>query len=304
MAASFALVIGLAVIEIGLRLFGVGRPVLYDANALYGYRPRPNQTLSPMFGPTIRINNLGLRCDDDWDATTDGRVLFLGDSVTYGENLSNAELFSSLAVRDLPGQRSCNGGVNAWGVENIHGLLVERGFLPAHTYVTVVIEDDFYRGLTRLHGELLWCKQPASALSHALWNLLHLADEHRRYVNWRWYSTPDVVEKVVEKAVEKLVELESVLRSKGFEHLLYISPMRSQLLAHAPKDALLMQQLAKHGIHATYLVDAVDALGLDQARREALFYDDVHLSKEGHALWGTIINRDLQRLSSPVTAPR
>jgi hypothetical protein len=298
LAALVVLATGLTMMEIGLRLFGVGHPVLYDSNVLYGYRPLPNQTLSPMFGPALRFNNLGLRCDDDWDAATAGHVLFLGDSVTYGGNVSSAELFSVLAVRNLPGQRSCNAGVSAWGVENIHGLVVERGFLPAHTYVTVLIEDDFYRGLTRLQGQLLWCRPPAFALAHAFWNFLHLVDERRRYLDWRWYGTADVLETVVDNAVRKLVELESVLKSKGFDHLLYISPMRGQVLAQVPKDALVLQQLAKHGVHAVYLADVIDSLGLDRSQREALFYDNVHLSREGHALWGTIINRDLLRAAA------
>lgn len=294
-----AIGLGLFAIEVGLRLFGLGRPVLYDSNALYGYRPVPNQRLSPLIGPTLRFNNLGLRCDDDWDAQTDGKVLFLGDSVTYGGNVANQDLFSELAVRDLAGQRSCNAGVNAWGIENIHGLLIDSGFLPARTYVTVVIEDDFYRGLTRVQGQLLWSLAPASALEQVLLNFLHLEDERRRYAHWRWYGTPEVVEKVVAKAVRQLVEIETALQTKGFQHLLYVSPMRGQLLSNVAKDALVAQQLAQHGVHATYLVDVVPSLVPDRTQQQALFYDNVHLSRQGHAVWGSIINGDLRRLLTP-----
>src|SRR5438045_366672 len=80
----------LIVIEIALRtVFGLGNPILYDSNALYGYRPLPNQTLSRRFGAPIHVNNLGLRCDEDWSGPADERVLFLGDSVTYGGNVTN-----------------------------------------------------------------------------------------------------------------------------------------------------------------------------------------------------------------------
>jgi hypothetical protein len=300
LVAVVAVTIALVAIEIGLRCFGVGRPVLYDSNALYGYRPLPNQRLAPLFGPALRFNNLGLRCDEDWDASTAGHVLFLGDSVTYGGNVSNAELFSTLAVHDLPGERGCNAGVNAWGVENIHGLLVDGGFLPAHVYVTVLIEDDFYRGLTRLHGQLLWCRPPGSALAHVLWNLLHLEDERRRYVNWAWYGTDDVVDTVVDKAVRQLVEIDAALAAKGFRHLLYISPTRDQLLHDALRDGRVAATLTRHGVRAAYLADAVKARGLTPSAMEALFYDNVHLSQQGHALWASIINQDLRQL---VAAP-
>ena len=294
--AVVAVTVALGAIEVGLRCFGVGRPVLYDSNALYGYRPLPNQRLSPLFGPALRFNNLGLRCDEDWDAQTAGHVLFLGDSVTYGGNVSNDELFSTLAVKDLPGERGCNAGVNAWGVENIHGLLVDRGFLPAHVYVTVLIEDDFYRGMTRLHGQLLWCLRPASALSHVLWNFLHLEDERRRYVNWAWYGTEDVVDRVLDKAVRQLVEIDAALEAKGFRHLLYVSPIRDQVLSDAPRDRRVAEKLARYGVRAVYLADAVHARGVSRSDQAALFYDNVHLSPQGHALWASIINEDLRRL--------
>ncbi len=296
LVAVVAVTIALAAIEIALRCFGVGRPVLYDSNALYGYRPLPNQRLAPLFGPALRFNNLGLRCDEDWEASPAGHVLFLGDSVTYGGNVSNAELFSTLAMHDLPGERGCNGGVNAWGVENIHGLLVDRGFLPAHVYVTVLIEDDFYRGLTRLHGQLLWCRPPASALAHVLWNYLHLEDERRRYVNWAWYSTEDVLDTVVDKAVRQLVEIDAALAAKGFRHLLYISPIRDQVLRDVPRDGRVAATLARYGVRAAYLADAVNARELAPSAKEALFHDNVHLSPQGHALWASIINQDLRRL--------
>ena len=304
-AALVALSVGLVALELGLRvLFGLGNPILYDSNALYGYRPLPNQRLSRRFGPALRLNNLGLRCDEDWDGNSDGKVLFLGDSVTYGGNVANHDLFSQLAVHDLAGYRSCNAGVNAWGVENIHGLLVESGFLPAHYYVTVVIEDDFYRGLSRVHGQLVWCRKPALALEEALFDFLHVEDENRRYINWRWYGTPDVVDKVVGNAVRKLVEVEEVMKAKGFQHLLYVSPTRDQLLSNLPKDEVVAQQLAKYGVHASYLVDAVESLVRDRSQKEALFYDNVHLSRQGHAVWASIINHDLRRLVTSAGAVR
>jgi len=300
LVAAVAVAATLGATEIVLRCFGVGRPVLYDSNALYGYRPLPNQRLSPLFGPTLRFNNLGLRCDDDWDGSPAGHVLFLGDSVTFGGNVSNDELFSTLAVKDLPGEQGCNAGVNAWGVENIHGLLVDRGFLPAHVYVTVLIEDDFYRGMMRLHGQLLWCHAPSSALAHVAWNVLHLADERRRYVNWAWYATDEVLDAVVDKAARQLAETDAMLAAKGFRHLVYISPMRDQVLHGAARDGRVAARLARYGIRARYIADAVQALGSTASEKEALFYDNVHLSRQGHALWASVIRRDLREL---VAAP-
>lgn len=297
-AITVVVVLGLA--ELGLRALGFGDPVLYDSNAFYGYRPLPNQRLVPFVGPAIRTNNLGLRCDDDWDGDPRGKVLFLGDSVTFGGNVADDELFTTGAVRGLAGQRACNGAVNAWGVENVHGLVVESGFLPAETYVVVLIEDDFYRGLTRVQGQLVWLQKPTSALEQVLLNAMHVLDEQRRYRHWRWYAPEPVVDAVVDRAARDLAEVQARLSSEGRRVLVYVSPMRDQVVDGAPPDALVARTLERYGIAATYLAGRVRAAVSDPGERAALFHDNVHLSGRGHAVWADLIRRDLE----PVLRPR
>jgi len=291
---STAVVLVLA--ELGLRNLGFGNPVLYDSNPFYGYRPRPNQDTSRPRGPALTFNNLGLRCDRDWDADGHGKILFLGDSVTYGGTaVANDELFSALATRGLDGYTSCNGGVNAWGIENIHGLLVESEFLPARHYVTVVIEDDFYRGLVRVHGQLLWCRRPTFAFEEALLDFCHYWDD-TRYLSWRWYAGPAMLEKVVDKAARELAEIDRLLASKGFVQRIYISPLRSQVVGTIPKDAVILSALRRQGVEAVYLGDRLAAVEPDRQHRNELFLDNVHLTPAGHALWGKMINQDLRAL--------
>src|SRR5437764_955827 len=77
------------------RLTGLGRPVLFYEHPSFGYRLKPNQETWRFGGAHFKINNLGLRAESDWDASTGNKVLFLGDSVTYGGNhISNEDLFS------------------------------------------------------------------------------------------------------------------------------------------------------------------------------------------------------------------
>ena len=83
---------------------GLGHPPLFYKNPHYGFRLRPNQNTVRFYGAKFNINNLGLRSQKDWDSITENKILFLGDSVTYGGNhLSNDELFSEIAVQNLLG---------------------------------------------------------------------------------------------------------------------------------------------------------------------------------------------------------
>ena len=136
--------------EVALNSFtGLGRPVLFYENPVYGYRMKPNQETWRFGGAHFKINNLGLRANEDWDDDIRGKVLFVGDSVTYGGNhISNEDLFSTLAVKGLP-LKAGNAGIPNWGVENVYGLVVEEQFAPAATVVLDEGGDDGGDGLPR-----------------------------------------------------------------------------------------------------------------------------------------------------------
>lgn len=295
--ATIALVIvaTLALAEVALRrLYGLGNPVLYDSHPLYGYRLRPNQRVGREGGAVIAVNNLGLRADRDWDANPEDKVLFLGDSVSYGGSyVSNDELFSTLAVRQFPGFTSGNAAVNGWGVENVHGLVVGTEFLPARVYVTVLPEGDFYRGLNRISGQPVWCRKPNGALHEVAFYYLNRIHE-RRYRAWETRSTADK-KRVVEAAAAKLAEMDQFLRRRGFLHRIYITPTRAQVLGRRGRDANVEAALRDRGLEVVYLADRLVARRLSTESARAFFHDNVHLSIAGHRLWGEIIGADLRQ---------
>lgn len=227
-------VVALVVAEVTLRLVGLGHPVLYELSPEYGYRPRPDQHVERLHGAGVRINNLGLRAVRDWDTTTSNKVLFLGNSVTYGGSyVSDSSLFSERAVAAASGRVSGNGGVNGWGVDNIRGLIVTRGFLPARTYVSVLLEVDFHRGLAQ-RPPYFSTASPRFALTEALVHLRYQLPE----LLWpgpALESAPGARQKA-EVAVRHLKEIDAFLRAKGRQHLIYISPYEAQLSGGQPRD--------------------------------------------------------------------
>lgn len=280
--------------EVALKsLAGLGRPVLFEPHPAYGYRLRPNQETHRFGGAHFKINNLGLRAAADWDARTEGKVLFLGDSVTYGGNhLSNGDLFSEVAVRGL-GVTAGNAGIPNWGVENVHALVVQAGFLPASTYVTTFIEDDFYRGLTTPQNKP-WIKYeaPAFALEEFADFVWHKYIRNPRNLN-RAERERKPAEVRATQATLKLAEMDALLKARGYRHLIFISPTRAEVLG-APRDARVEALLKEHGIEAVYLLDNPRVSGAPADEKRSWFQDDVHLTQQGHAVWGEAMGEALR----------
>lgn len=286
--------ISLFLVEVCLhKIMGLGNPVIYDSNPLYGFRPLPNKEYSRLYGANITFNNLSLRANNDWDENTDNKILFLGDSVTYGgSHIDNKQLFSYLAVKDLKQYQSGNAGVNGWGVENIYGLIVESDFLPAEIYITTLPEGDFYRGLSQISGLPFFNISPRFALNE-LWLFISYNQNKKRYLFWHYYAEEKEVSFVVEKAVKKLKEMDLLLKEKGFHHLIFITPTKAQVLQDANKDPLVQKMLIKYKLETIYIDDKLSENNLSAGERNDIFYDSVHLDKKGHELWANIIRNEL-----------
>lgn len=266
------------------RLYGLGNPVLYEDNPLYGYRPRPHQDVRRFGGKRVRINNLGLRADADWDTLRANKILVLGNSVTYGGSyVDNAELFATRLAAGRDSLRSASGGVNGWGVGNLHGLVVNHGFRPARTYVTVLLEGDFLRGLTLIGGLPLWVNKPRSALHEVVGHYLgDWVNRTRGQEDHEYERDPRLRAEIVANACRHLKALDDTLRQCGFRHFIVISPTRDQVFHAAPRDSLVHRLARAHGLRLVYLLPLLRPNGLTEG---AVFHDAVHLNAPGHAVW-------------------
>jgi hypothetical protein len=278
--------------------FGLGKVVVYDTSPVYGYRPIPHQDASRNKNIALRFNNLGLRADVDWDlAQTKNKILFLGDSVTYGGSyIANSELFSTLAIKDFKNYQSANAGVNAWGVLNVHALIKQMAFLPADIYVSVFPEGDFYRGLMRIGGQPFWSQTPKYALEE-LWQYL----AYKINLKKTWSQTQTPLSKssqihTVELAALSIKDLNIYFDSQHKKHLLYISPSRSQMQGKTTINTDIKQALQKYNIEVVYIKDKLEQMNIKNI--DALFHDEIHLTKEGHRAWGEVISADIKKLVS------
>ena len=138
--------------EAYLKYIGLGDPITYDRNDVYGYSPKPNQKKKRLNNSTVTINDVGLRSIFDWKSNNDKKkIIFFGDSVTYGGSyIDDKETFVYLSCKNLKNpQLLCgNAGVNAYGIFNIvFRSRYDLRLSDDHLRIFLLIPDDFYRGL-------------------------------------------------------------------------------------------------------------------------------------------------------------
>jgi lysophospholipase L1-like esterase len=94
--AAFTTLLVLGGIEIGYRIAGYGRRVVTVPDARVGFRLVPNQEREMPNGARVAINSFGMRDEDFAREKPEGefRVLLLGDSLTFGIDVDQSEIFA------------------------------------------------------------------------------------------------------------------------------------------------------------------------------------------------------------------
>jgi len=168
-------------------------------------------------------------------------------------------------------------------------LIVTSRFHLARVYISVLIEDDFYRGLAR-KSSLLRETSPLLAVQAAIPTAVARIRGRAGRVDTLDTAALD---RRAREAVERLAALDSAIRRSGAIHLIYLSPYLSNLNDAQPPDARLRDRLAEAGIGVARIADRPRLRSMSAAERKALFHDDVHLNKAGHLVWSAIIKPDL-----------
>ena len=142
-------VVGL-LFDLALRFgLGLGNPILYQYSPEAGYVLRPDQHTWRFFA-TNSINRWGMRCADFALKRPEGtyRVMFLGDSVTYGTTyVDQSKLFTTRLSKILPSLmhqpvQVLNASCGAWAVGNELGYLKSRGTFDSNLVVLVINTGD------------------------------------------------------------------------------------------------------------------------------------------------------------------
>jgi len=99
---------------------GLGDPIRYDKDLIYGFAPKENQKKKRFKSSLVTINESGLRSIENWRDSKKKKILFIGDSVTFGGSyIDDKKIFSHLVCDELKRFFCGNAGVNGYGIINM-----------------------------------------------------------------------------------------------------------------------------------------------------------------------------------------
>jgi lysophospholipase L1-like esterase len=115
--------------------------ILHVHDSLLGHVPRAGAT-DTVGGVPVTIDANGLRFSGEDVASSDGPILAVGDSYTYGEDVGDTDAWPAQLQR-LTGRRVLNGGVTGYGFDQIV-LRTERlseTYKPSAAIVSFIADD-------------------------------------------------------------------------------------------------------------------------------------------------------------------
>ena len=301
--------VAIFILEIFLKVsLGLGQPIVYDKSSIWGYSPRAQSQYERIDGDIVTINDIGLRSTSMWNSNNNNKILFLGDSVTYGGSyISDNQVFSELACRDLNGYSCFNGGVNAYGILN---MVVRSRFDSrlenSDIVVFVFIWGDFLRGLQKSGTAHFILRKPPKYFP-AIWEVLNfMSTKYVKYLKFgkaedfynEDFNDPYLVASF---AYENLKTEVSRLKSLGKKVVIISSPSIDEILGVKPKWVKKIENELINDFPNSYHSLLSEKLIKAYTANTSIFKDSVHLEQQGHTLYGEIIN---SILSEYIVLPR
>ncbi|MEM7247496.1 MAG: hypothetical protein AAF533_19325 [Acidobacteriota bacterium] len=286
--------------ELGLRVFGYGKPILYVPDMQVGYYPAPDQDVRRSGGRVI-TNAFGMRSGPIEAEKPAGtyRILMLGDSTLWGGSyIDQPDLYSNRLERALneaakPDVRFevLNVSANGWGPFHELGWVEKNGVFGADLALICGPPADVLRARYGLE------QVPFRSIHHPP----RLALTEVAYVlAWRYrvgrVGRVDAVELQAQRGVAAYGELARRLKADGCQVAAELFPGRGAGL-DAASETLWLDEL-----RATFAAEGV-SVGFpgghfaDKGDPDELFHDPWHLDTLGHEVYAEYLFSRLSRRS-------
>ena len=277
-----------AIAEVYLRYIGLGDPIVYDSNYVYGYAPKIDQKKKRIKNSIVSINDVGLRSIYNWSNNTKNKkIVFFGDSVTYGGSyIGDTETFAHMACEDLKNINFVcgNAGVNSYGIHNIvYRSKYDKRIGEIYIKIFIIVPDDFYRGLQNsqtAHFYLNEKKFFLSGIFEAL-NFLSVKYDINKFI--AKFDDTKVENNQFDLINESIDLLTSEFKSLESQNQNFLA-----FYIHPKKNSSINKYIFKE------LKSKYEIVDLKGYIKKNMYYDSVHLNKLGHKKVADIINYKLK----------
>jgi len=282
--------------EVGLRAaLGLGNPILYDADSAYGYFMRPNQHTRRLLART-NINSRGMRCPEFNSHKPSGtlRLMFLGDSITYGTTqVDQQDIFVELVRKNLSMDihrpvEEINASTNGWAIENEYDFVSSRGTYNSDYVLMVLNSGDPTQPFSTLaEVQNAFTTAPGTAIEELS---IRLFSRSRADAGTAVENAPEIEQ----RNLQLLTRVVKIVRTQGSEFVLIFVPIRraiAQGAGHSVPQALKKWADAQN----VRLFDLTDALSMYETRSITL-HDGIHFNERGNRLIADSLERHFAAL--------
>jgi len=286
-------------------------------NSTIGWALQPNLNHVEAFknvvgGKYVCTNSKGIRGEDEYDYSKPkgkSRILVLGDSFTFGEEVNDIETFSSVLQEKLPDVEVINFGVFGYGHDQMLIYLKEEGIKYKPDLIILgFVGDDMRRNLLSFrdyakpkffltHDGLKLTNYPVPNPSEILdkeiikMKFLDLVNILVEKLKWRMGINDSKMEKLSIVILDEIIKQSEEI---GAEVLFLYIPTCYELAPGIPKpkyEKFFVDYCSKRDIN--YLNLRHNFLEVDNMKREDWGYP--HWNAKAHSLAGRIIFEYLQK---------
>lgn len=282
-------VLGLALIEIGIRISGIIDFPLYDADNHIGYIPKPNQSGSFLRTHDWQFNSLSMGATEFRPTDKDTDTLLIGDSIVLGGNPYKQ------GDRLGPQLQLIHGG-NVWPISaGSWALRNELVYLNLHPKVVAAVDELIFVLNSGDFAEASsWACEETHPRSYPIYATTYVV---KKYI-YNWNSCGAIPSEFKVTKGDWRVELRRFLQS---EHVMkkkvsfFLYPDKEEI----SNDKLMHQRLELHSIElAAVGANKIYSVGRDPRWNSDLYRDGIHPTERGTKALALIIDSPLDRDAS------
>lgn len=282
-----SLFIVLILSEFYLRYIGLGNPVIYKKSLNSGYLPKENQKVNRLNNATVTINEQNFRTSEN--DSYERKIFFLGDSVTYGGSyIDDKDLFSSKVCQKVKNYSCLNGGVNAYGFENIYNRLENLKYNENDIVIITFILGNFYRNFIQIESLPYFTKEHNHIFKANVEFISFLVDKLRSFIRYESkeflaYNKNSDLKLKINKDINRL----QLLTKDKKNIIILFSPSKN--FYKKTKSYKLENYIFKNYTNNVNYFSLESMI--DSKLVEDMYYDNIHLNKFGHETYSEIISK-------------